>query len=220
VINSLVQGGDIPRVAWLCAGLLGVALLSAVLKFALNFRLSVLGERIVLLLRERLYANYVTDATTGAPDTPKRGTLVTMLSAEAEYVGAFAGSAIASPLMQIWHPDQRHRLHLCQPALARRPGARYRAPSGHRGGGPETYQSPGARTRADAARRIGPHFRDRSDAGGRRGRCRLSRSLRDPAQNLVPQAVVQVRAQRDPASPVRSVSSFSAGGWFCTDARR
>jgi ABC-type bacteriocin/lantibiotic exporter with double-glycine peptidase domain len=101
VINSLVQGGDIPRVAWLCAGLLGVALLSGVLKFALNFRLSVLGERIVLLLRERLYANYVTDATTGAPDTPKRGTLVTMLSAEAEYVGAFAGSAIASPLMQI-----------------------------------------------------------------------------------------------------------------------
>jgi ABC-type bacteriocin/lantibiotic exporter with double-glycine peptidase domain len=59
VINSLVYGGDIYRVAWLCAGLLGVTLLSATLKFALNFRLSVLGERIVLRLRDRLYANYV-----------------------------------------------------------------------------------------------------------------------------------------------------------------
>jgi ABC-type bacteriocin/lantibiotic exporter with double-glycine peptidase domain len=101
VINSLVYGGDIYRVAWLCAGLLGVTLLSAALKFALNFRLSVLGEQIVLRLRDRLYANYVIDATTGAPDTPKRGTLVTMLAAEAESVGAFAGSAIASPLMQV-----------------------------------------------------------------------------------------------------------------------
>lgn len=100
-INSFVQGGDIHRVAWLCAGLLGVSLLSTALKFALNFRLSVLGERIVLLLRERLYAYYVSDATTGASGTLKRGTLVTMLSAEAEAVGAFAGSAIASPLMQL-----------------------------------------------------------------------------------------------------------------------
>jgi len=101
VVNSLVEGGDISRVAWLCAGLLGVTLLSATLKFALNFRIAILGERIVLRLRERLYANYVTDATTGAPDTPKRGTLVTMLAAEAESVGAFAGAAVASPLLQI-----------------------------------------------------------------------------------------------------------------------
>jgi ABC-type multidrug transport system fused ATPase/permease subunit len=101
VINSLVEGGDIHRVAWLCAGLLGVTLLSAALKFVLNFRLSVLGEGIVLLIRERLYANYVNDAASGATGAPKRGTLVTMLTAEAESVGAFAGSAIAAPLMQL-----------------------------------------------------------------------------------------------------------------------
>jgi hypothetical protein len=53
VINSLVQGGDIARVAGLCAGFLGIILLTAGLKFALNFRLSVPGERIVLLIRER-----------------------------------------------------------------------------------------------------------------------------------------------------------------------
>jgi ABC-type bacteriocin/lantibiotic exporter with double-glycine peptidase domain len=101
VINSLVAGGDIYRVAWLCAGLLAVTLLSLAFKFALNFRLSILGERIVLLLRERLYANCVSDAAAGTTGAPKRGTLVTMLAAEAESVGAFAGSAIAAPLMQL-----------------------------------------------------------------------------------------------------------------------
>jgi hypothetical protein len=45
VVNSLVEGGDVHRVAWLCGGLLGVTLLSAALKFVLNFRLSILGER-------------------------------------------------------------------------------------------------------------------------------------------------------------------------------
>ena len=101
VINSLVEGGTISRVAWLCAGFLAVTLLSAALKFALNYRLSIVGEDIVLRIRERLYANYVSDVATGAPGAPKRGTLVTMLAAEAESVGAFAGSAIASPLVQV-----------------------------------------------------------------------------------------------------------------------
>jgi ABC-type bacteriocin/lantibiotic exporter with double-glycine peptidase domain len=102
VINSLVYGGDRQHLAWLCAGLLGVVLLSGALKFALNFQLSVVGERVVLLIRERLYANFVLDAAgTPAKDAPKRGTLVTMLAAEAEFVGSFAGAAIASPLMQV-----------------------------------------------------------------------------------------------------------------------
>jgi ABC-type bacteriocin/lantibiotic exporter with double-glycine peptidase domain len=101
VVNSLVGGGDIRRVAWLCAGILGAILLSAGLKFVLNYRLSVLGERIVLLIRERLYAHCVGRPAPGAVGALKRGTLVTMLAAEAESVGEFAGEAIAEPLMQI-----------------------------------------------------------------------------------------------------------------------
>jgi ABC-type bacteriocin/lantibiotic exporter with double-glycine peptidase domain len=101
VINSLVEDGTVARLAWLCAGLLGVTLLSAGLKFVLNYRLSVLGEEIVRRIRVRLYGNYVTDVASEAPDVPKRGTLVTMLAAEAEAVGAFAGAAIASPMVQI-----------------------------------------------------------------------------------------------------------------------
>ncbi len=101
VINGLVYGGDVRGLGWLCGGFLGVVLLSAALKFALNYRLAIVGERIVMLIRERLYANYVSDAAEETADLPRRGTLVTMLSAEAEAVGAFAGAAIATPLMQI-----------------------------------------------------------------------------------------------------------------------
>jgi hypothetical protein len=45
VINNLVEHGEIRRVAWLCAGFLGVALLSAGLKFVLNVRLSIGGSQ-------------------------------------------------------------------------------------------------------------------------------------------------------------------------------
>ena len=105
VVNSLVQAGGSSRLAWLCAGFLAVVLLSAALKFVLNLNLSVVGERVVRLIRERLYANCVADATAAASDLPKRGTLVTMLSAEAEVVGSFAGAAIAAPLMQLGTPS-------------------------------------------------------------------------------------------------------------------
>jgi ABC-type bacteriocin/lantibiotic exporter with double-glycine peptidase domain len=101
VVNGLVAGGDVRRIAWLCGGFLAVSLLSSVLKFALNMRLSVLGERIVLLVRERLYSTSVANSVLGVTGGPKRGTLVTMLAAEAEAVGSFAGSAIASPVMQL-----------------------------------------------------------------------------------------------------------------------
>lgn len=101
VVNNLVYGGDRALLAWLCAGLLAAILLSAGLKFALNFRASVVGEGVVLRIRDRLYGNYVGDTVAGGKDVPKRGTLVTMLASEAESVGAFAGTAIAWPLVQI-----------------------------------------------------------------------------------------------------------------------
>ena len=100
-VNSLVEHGEVSRLAWLCAGFLGAVLLSAVLKFALGLRLSAVGERVVLLIRKRLYANYVTDAVRDQLGTPQRGTLVAMLAAEAETVGAFSGAAISTPLVQV-----------------------------------------------------------------------------------------------------------------------
>ncbi len=101
VVNSLVEHGKADYLAWLCAGLLAAVLASAALKFALNLSMSTVGERVVLRIRERLYGNHVADVAAGGSAPPKRGTLVTMLSAEAESVGAFAGVAIATPLMQL-----------------------------------------------------------------------------------------------------------------------
>ncbi len=101
VINSLVEDGEPQRIVWLCLAFLAVVLLSAGLKFLLRLRISTVGERVVLLIRKRLYANLVHDTRARATDLPKRGTVVTKLSAEAEMVGAFAGSAIAMPLVQL-----------------------------------------------------------------------------------------------------------------------
>jgi len=101
VINGLVEAAEPRLIVWLCVGFLAVVLVSAGLKFLLRLRISVVGERVVLLIRKRLYANLVHDTREGAEGLPTRGTLVTKLAAEAEMVGAFAGSAIAMPLVQL-----------------------------------------------------------------------------------------------------------------------
>lgn len=100
-INSLVEGGSVPQLAWLCAGFLGAVLLSASVKFLLGLRLAVVGERVVLLIRQRLYENQVADAARDPRAAGRRGALVAMLTAEAEMVGAFAGAAISTPVVQI-----------------------------------------------------------------------------------------------------------------------
>ena len=99
VVNSLVEHGSASYLAWLCGGLLAAVLASAALKFALNLSMSMVGERVVLRIRDRLYTSHVAAVAAGGIEPPKRGTLVTMLSAEAESVGSFAGVAIATPLV-------------------------------------------------------------------------------------------------------------------------
>jgi len=83
VVNSLVRGGDVQRLAWLCGGFVGVILVSAALKFVLGLRLAIVGESVILLIRGRLYRDRVA-AAPGTADVRARGTLVTMLAAEAE----------------------------------------------------------------------------------------------------------------------------------------
>lgn len=100
-VNSLVEHAEVKKLAWLCAGFFGAVVLSAALKFVLGLSLSLVGERVVLLIRERLHANAVADTNGGAAAPVERGTLVTMLAAEAEVVGSFAGGAIATPIVQV-----------------------------------------------------------------------------------------------------------------------
>ena len=101
-INSLVDQGSVARLAWLCAGFLGSVLLSATVKFLLGLKLASVGERVVLLIRERLYRNHVAQGPAQAADGGgNSGALVAMLASEAEIVGTFAGSAISTPVVQI-----------------------------------------------------------------------------------------------------------------------
>ena len=101
-INSLVDHGSVTRLAWLCGGFLAAVLLSAGVKFLLGLKLASVGERVVLLIRERLYENHVAHGREAAAETTgNSGALVAMLAAEAEIVGTFAGSAISTPVVQI-----------------------------------------------------------------------------------------------------------------------
>jgi len=97
-INSMVERSDIAHLVWLCAGYLAAALLGAGMKFALGYRQSIVGERAVRMIRDRLYSNSVGDAAASAVGFPKRGSLVTMITSEAEAVGPFAGASISAPL--------------------------------------------------------------------------------------------------------------------------
>ncbi|MFW5681177.1 MAG: ABC transporter transmembrane domain-containing protein [Pseudomonadota bacterium] len=101
IVNGLVEGGDRAALVVSCLALLGVVLLSGLLKFALGFAQGVVGERVVYLIRERVYDSFVHDTNAGRPGLPSKGTVVAILSAEAEMVGAFAGAAIAGPLLQL-----------------------------------------------------------------------------------------------------------------------
>lgn len=100
-INSLIESTEFTIVVQLCAGYLGVILLSAALKSRLNYKISLVGEGVIRFIREWLYTEHVTDNAKDVQDLPKKGTLLTMISTEAEEVGSFSGSAIADPLMMV-----------------------------------------------------------------------------------------------------------------------
>jgi ABC-type multidrug transport system fused ATPase/permease subunit len=99
-INGLVENPEPRALAWSCAGFVGAILLSAALKFVLGLRLSLVGERVVRLIRERLYTNLVDEVARDPAAASQRGRILAMLNAEAELVGSFAGAAVASPLLQ------------------------------------------------------------------------------------------------------------------------
>lgn len=101
IINGLAGDLDRQHLLLLGAQFLCVLVFSAALKFVLGYRMSILGEATIRLVRTRIYSR---EANTDRPkdeEPLQQGTLATMIAAEAEEVGKFAGSAIASPLMQV-----------------------------------------------------------------------------------------------------------------------
>ena len=101
-INELVYGTKtLEKLAWLCAGYLAVVLLNAALKFLRRYKISLLAEGSVRRARELLYENQVAGSKRGTSGVPEKGTLLGMITSDAEDVGAFTGSAIADPLVLI-----------------------------------------------------------------------------------------------------------------------
>ena len=93
IINGLAGTMEQKTLLLLGAAYLGVLVLGNVLKFALRYKSSMLSEGVIRRIRTSVYGN--------RSEKQDRGTLAVMISAEAEDVGRFAGSAIASPLIQL-----------------------------------------------------------------------------------------------------------------------
>ena len=98
IINGLSDSIDKHELLWLCAGYMAVLALGSSMKFAMNYRSAVLSESVIRRIRNVIYTQ---NLGKDGEETSDRGSLVTMVAAEAEQVGSFAGEAIASPLLQL-----------------------------------------------------------------------------------------------------------------------
>lgn len=101
IINELTEdvldGADLVS---LCAGMMAFILLSLALKWTLGYMSGTLGEDVIRLIRNRIF-DAKRDKASTAPLPIASGTLSTMVSAEAEELGKFAGSAYSEPVVQI-----------------------------------------------------------------------------------------------------------------------
>lgn len=95
--GSVLRNSDLIQ---LCIGMMAMILLSLGLKAVMGYRASILGEDVTRLLRNRIYDGAV-DAQENGGGTSHGGTLATMISAEAEELGKFTGSAFSEPVVQL-----------------------------------------------------------------------------------------------------------------------
>ena len=103
IINTLAGHEKAERLAVLCGGYLIAALGIGSLKYIVNIRSSGLGESMIRSLREKIFSsNSPVRVGETVDDTAidKSGTVVTMISTEAEAVGKFVGDCISTPIVQ------------------------------------------------------------------------------------------------------------------------
>lgn len=93
IVDTAVAAEDLALILWLGAGYLGVVLVHAVLKYALNVYQGQVSEGVVRTLRRRI-ANF------GKKDA-ESGQQVSMLAQEAERLGGFVGESLSFPLLNI-----------------------------------------------------------------------------------------------------------------------
>ena len=98
IVNGLTDGtADRDALMWLCGGMMAVILLSLGLKWLMGFRANILGEDIIRFLRRYIFGVYT--ATGAQPE--RTGQAATMITAEAEELGKFVGSAFSEPVVQL-----------------------------------------------------------------------------------------------------------------------
>ncbi len=100
IVNLLSYGDSTYSELYvLGAGMMGVILLSLALKWVNGYVASLLGEDVIRTIRARL----ISASTEDRDDQVEiyAGTISTAVSAEAEELGKFAGSAFSDPVMQV-----------------------------------------------------------------------------------------------------------------------
>lgn len=100
IVNLLTYGAfERSQLYLLCAGMMGVVLLSLVLKWIMGYRSQILGEDVIRYIRKLL----LTRATESGKSSGsvRTGTLSTAITAEAEELGKFTGGAFSQPVMQV-----------------------------------------------------------------------------------------------------------------------
>jgi ABC-type bacteriocin/lantibiotic exporter with double-glycine peptidase domain len=100
LINGLAYGISLHQVLVLGTQYAAATLLAIALKLYLQYRGAILGETIVRRIRGRVLTTHAHKRLAGDPTRPADGTVVSMLTAEAESVGLFVGEAITTPLVE------------------------------------------------------------------------------------------------------------------------
>ncbi|MEP3633650.1 MAG: ABC transporter transmembrane domain-containing protein [Shimia thalassica] len=97
IINGLTESSiDKTGLLWMCVWMMGAILLSLTLKWVSGYLSNILGEDVIRRIRNRIIVGF------GAhPDPDGAGAVATMVSAEAEDLGKFTGSAFSEPVMQL-----------------------------------------------------------------------------------------------------------------------
>jgi ABC-type multidrug transport system fused ATPase/permease subunit len=101
IINGLAGSMERHELLRLGAQFLGILVLSAAVKFVLGYRMSILCETAIRLVRTRIYLKQGNAREPGVDEPVQQGTLATMIAAEAEEVGKFVGAAVSTPVMQV-----------------------------------------------------------------------------------------------------------------------
>ncbi|MEW9918476.1 ABC transporter transmembrane domain-containing protein [Marimonas sp. MJW-29] len=100
IVNLLTDGSYEPkRLYLLCAGMMGVIILSLSLKWIMGYRSQILGEDVIRYIRRLLLTSARDPENANA--ALQTGTLSTAITSEAEELGKFTGGAFAQPVMQI-----------------------------------------------------------------------------------------------------------------------